>query len=170
MAIAELSQSDIMGARFREGIRRAGGLVVGDPEEDQAILERAGVHLDAKRQDDRPGYIEIDAADGERVIVITQRDGTRVELHPLLTYGNQKKMPFYQRQLEQLQTELDACDDEARYMEILVRASALEEKLLQLAIPDLPAGLLDRLETGVLNRIREAGERMRQQGKSAPNG
>jgi|GEM_PF-3761714 len=168
MSVAELSQTDIMGARFREGIRAHGGLVVGDPAEDQSILRRASVTR-VPVADARPGYIEIDAGEGERVIVITETDGTRHELHPLLTYGAAKKMGYYQKQLPKLQEELDAADDETTYFAVLERANVMEEKIIRLGIPDFPVGLLDRLDTVTLTRLQEAAQRMQRGGDADPN-
>lgn len=166
MTVAELSSSDVMGARFREGIRRAGGLVVGDSAVDQETLRQAGA---AVKRDDRPDYIEIDTAEGLREIVIVERDGTRHALHPSLSYGNAKKLAFYQRQLARLQTELDACEDEDQYMAIVDRASAAEERLIQLVIPDFPAGLLDRLDASTVAQLRDAGSRMQSRQGDDPN-
>jgi hypothetical protein len=124
----------------------------------------------APKQDDRPGYIEIDVGDGERVIAIRERGGTLHELHPCLTYGAAKKIPFFTKQMQSIQTELETCDDEERYMALLERAGHAEERIIQLAIPDFPTGLLDRLETDVLQRLRDAAERLRApQGDAGPN-
>lgn len=171
--VAALSAQEVQGAKFREKVRAAGGLVVGDSSVDQETLRRAGVKAGTKKQDTRPDYIEIDPADGLRELVICERDGTRHVLHPCLTYGAAKKMPFYEGQLKRLQDEIKSCmerDDEQAYMATLERASVAEERMIQLAIPDFPTGLLDRLEPGTLRQLREAGQRMQQQqGDADPN-
>lgn len=167
--VAALSPNEIQGAKFRERVRAAGGLVVGDSATDRETLRRAGVTAGTTRRTERPDYIEIDTADGLREIVITERDGTRHELHPCLSYGNAKKLAFYQRQLTRLQDELNACDDEDQYMAIVDRASVAEERLIQLVIPDFPAGLLDRLDAATVAQLRDAGSRMQAGQGDDPN-
>lgn len=169
--VAALSATEVQGAKFRERVRQAGGLVVGDSAVDQETLRRAGVTVDrAALPDDRPGYIEIDADEGERVIVVTERDGTRHELHPFLSYGDAKKLPFYERMIPKLQAELNACEDEEQYLELLEQAGQMEERMLRLVIPDMPPGLLNRLSAAALTRLRAASERMRaRQRDSGPN-
>lgn len=159
--VAALSPSEIQGAKFREQVRAAGGLVVGDSAVDRETLRRAGATADrVGSTDDRPGYIEIDVGDGERVISIKQRDGTRVELHPLLTYAAAKKIPFYTRQIRQLQQELDACDEEEAWMAMADRMLVLDEKLARLSIPDLPDGFLRTLDMQAVEQMQEANRRM----------
>lgn len=158
--VAALSPNEIQGAKFRERVRQAGGLVVGDSATDRETLRRAGVTAQAVKRDERPDYIEIDTAEGLRTIVIVERDGTRHELHPSLLYGAAKKLAFYQRQLARLQEELNACEDEDQYMAIVDRASVAEERLIQLVIPDFPAGLLNRLDARTVQQLRDAGREM----------
>ena len=171
MSVAEQSRAEIVGASFRERVRAAGGTVVGDAATDQETLRRAHVTLGAKT-DTRPAYVEIDAGEGEREIVIRERDGTAHRLHPMLTYGNAKKMSFYQKQFGKLASEVSALeegDDEAAYFAALERASVMEEKIMRLAIPDFPTGLLDRLETNSLRQLQEAAQAMQGGSDDSPN-
>lgn len=176
--------TEVVGALFRERVRKAGGLVVGDAAQDRQTLLAAGYtvvmpdgttvrpkgrpvperigrdEIVATREDERPEYIEIDVGAGERVIRLTERDGTVHELHPFVTYGNAKKINWYGKQLDKLQAELDACDEIAAMEAIMERASALEERMVRLSIPDFPEGLLDRIEASAIAQLQQAARRM----------
>lgn len=168
--VAALSRNDIQGAKFRERVRAAGGLVVGDSATDRETLRRAGVTAQAVKRDDRPDYIEIDTAEGLREIVIVERDGTRHALHPFLSYGDAKKLPFYERVIPKLQAELNACEDEEQYLALLERAGQMEERMMRLVIPDMPPGLLNRIPTSALEQLRAASARMQAEQRAAdPN-
>lgn len=168
--VAALSAQEVQGAKFRERVRKAGGLVVGDSTVDQETLRRAGVTAQAAKRDNRPDSIEIDAAEGLREIVIVERDGTRHALHPFLSYGDAKKLPFYERVIPTIQAELNACEDEEQYLALLERAGQMEERMMRLVIPDMPEGLLNRLPTSALQQLRDASARMRAEQPSAdPN-
>lgn len=170
MTVAELHTGDVMGAKFREGIRAAGGLAVGDSAVDRETLRRAGATTGTTKRDEKPGYIEIDTAEGLREIVIVERDGTRHALHPFLSYGDAKKLPFYERVIPKIQVELNACEDEEQYLTLLERAGQMEERMMRLVIPDMPPGLLNRIPTSALAKLRDASERMRTQQQAAgPN-
>lgn len=162
--IYPLTQSEIMGAKFREGIRAAGNgrvPVVGDPDEDRRILSLAAAQGQLTTKDERPDYVEIDVADGLREIVLKRSDGTRISVHPQLLYGAAKKLKFYDRQMKKIQAEMDTCDDEEEMERLFQRGSEIEEKTIRVVIPDLPSGLLNSLDPGSITKLMETAKRMR---------
>jgi hypothetical protein len=86
-----LSKQEVMGAKFRMGIRAAGGPVEGDEAADRRILAVAGERIPARKDQPEseviplPAVFDIEPAEPEHAIRLRKRDGSIVTLRSVPT-------------------------------------------------------------------------------------
>jgi hypothetical protein len=99
----------------------------------------------------------------QHTLVLRDRNGQPVEIHPRITVGALRRRPWYEAQLGNVAERLEACGldtDEDTLLALDAQYTYLQDALARLVFPDLPSGLLDAQSPDELQRFFEATARL----------
>jgi hypothetical protein len=161
------SWNDVASADLRQRLRAAGAGVQGSAEDDQAILaagKKAGYEMEDA--DDLPAIIPFEPTHSKHQVKITDREGFPVTLDLVLTWGAIDEASWYRRQIAKTEVEMLEEDDKALAFEYAAKLRDFKRDLLQLFVPDLPQGLLARLDPAQHDLVWVAIRRMELDGQA----
>ena len=186
------SMQEILGARFRENVRKAGGLAAGDPQKDRLLIAASMLRVVEAHDAATPAsrYIELEEEGTEKVVTIRRRSGAETTFHFRPTYGDLQVFEITQAEMQRLRKRLyervdpddSASEFKAPYAErkrLRQELTACTQDMMQIAFPDMAPDLLAdlapdtamevlRIFNVLMAEAQEGGHDPKEQGEEEP--